>query len=96
MTQNDFEDFYAQMYDSAEEQPMTPNQHAYIEDLMDQVQLTDEELDGIKLMFAHSVSMYDAGRLITMLEDRLPDPVTERGNYTQSELNAHIRKISGI
>jgi hypothetical protein len=35
-----------------------------------------------------------ASEVIEMLKERQLDPVTHRGNYSQAELNKHIKKIA--
>lgn len=75
---------------------MTSDQLHQIDYLMEQVQFTDEQLDGIKLWFAQSPRYEDAQQFIHELYQRLPNPVTERGRYNQTQITKHIKEISGL
>lgn len=92
--QDEFEQFWAENFEVG--MPMLEDQKWVIYDLLEQVTLPDNELDGIKLMMAQSPTYSDAAQLIGHLIMRLPHPVTERGRYSQKELTKHIKDISGL
>ena len=75
------------------EEPMAEDQRWQIADLLDEVVLTDRELDGIKLMLHNTPTAKQAFELIGYLYSRLPDPVTERGRYSVGDLTKHINRI---
>jgi len=91
---DEFESFWEENFE--EGSPMLEDQRWAIDDLLERVTLSDNELDGIKLMLSQSPTFVDAFQLIGYLYSRLPHPVTERGNYNQTQLTKHIKKISGL
>jgi len=93
-TMDNFEQFWNENFD--QDGGMDNEQRWLIADLLDQVTITDEELNGIRLMLNQSPSFSDATQLIGYLYGRMPNPVTERGSYTQKDLTKHIKNISGL
>lgn len=75
-------------------QPMTEEQKWKIHELLDEVTMTQRELDGIKIWFSNGPTFQDANELIYKLIDRLPNPVTERGRYSQRQVTQHIKNIA--
>ena len=93
-TMDNFEQFWNENFD--QDGGMDNEQRWLIADLLDQVTITDEELNGIRLMLNQSPSFADATQLIGYLYGRMPNPVTERGSYTQKDLTKHIKYISDL
>ena len=93
-TMDDFDKWYDDQIEG--EVGMTSAQDWQIQYLMEQIQFTDEQLDGIKLWLAQSPSYEEAEQFIYELYQRLPHPVTERGNYNQTQITKHIKEISGL
>lgn len=91
---DEFDNWFDEQIES--EVGMTSDQLHQIDYLMEQVQFTDEQLDGIKLWFAQSPRYEEAQDFIYELYQRLPHPVTERGRYNQTELTKHIKDIAGL
>lgn len=89
---DEFEQFWSENFE--EGSPMLEDQKWAIVDLLEVVTLTDQELDGIKLMMAQSPTFSDARQLIGYLYSRMPHPVTERGRYSIKDLTKHINEIT--
>ena len=90
----DFNDWYAAHIEGRV--PMTSDTEWAIELLLEQVHLTDRELDGVKLWKMQGPTEEEAQSFIADLIERLPHPVTERGRYNQGELNKFIKLISNL
>lgn len=91
---DDFDKWYDEKIEG--EVGMTSAQDWQIDYLMEQIQFTDEQLDGIKLWFANSPSYEEAEQFIYELYQRLPHPVTERGSYNQTQITKHVKNICGL
>lgn len=65
----------------------------FIESLLSTSDVTGKEKDLLEMELT-VMNASRASEVISMLKDRQLDPVTHRGNYSQGELNAHLKKIS--
>jgi recombinational DNA repair protein RecT len=73
----------------------TDNQRTYIENLLHNSRaLPDKKAQMIESRISDpDLSAEEAGVLIGELQDAQPDPVTESGNYTQTQLLDHMGKL---
>lgn len=69
------------------------NQLSYIESLLSTSDVEGREKDLLEMEMT-VMNARRAGQVIEMLQTRQLDPVTHRGNYSQGELNAHLKKVT--
>lgn len=65
----------------------------FIESLLSTSDVTGKEKDLLEMELT-VMNASRASEVIAMLKERQLDPVTHRGNYSQGELNQHLKKIS--
>ena len=83
----DYDDFLRELEGATSEQIQIINM------LLDQVHLTDRELDKISLWLSQSPSQIEADHLIHELEQRKVDPIQAGFNYSQTDIKNKLKEI---
>ena len=82
---DDYDDFLREL------EGATSDQLGIIAMLLDQVHLTDRELDKINLFLSQSPSNLEADHLIHQLEQRKVDPINSGFNYSQTDIKNKLK-----
>lgn len=91
-----FDEFWYEVEQSAPS-PMTQEQQWHIADLLNDIQLDDDILRGIRIMLSQCPTEAEAHQLIVWLHECKPNQVTH-GNLlpSQIQISKHVKYISEL
>lgn len=93
---SDFDQFWYEVEQSAPSL-MTQEQQWHISELLDDINLDDDTLRGIRIMLSQSPTEEEAHQLIVWLHECKPNQVTH-GKFlpSQKQISKHIKYISEL